>query len=180
MKVNYTGSQNGLTPALHRKLEARFGKLGKILDRREEKEAHVVIGAERHLFRAEVTVNYYDHPLVGIESSPDLFTALTSAIDKIEKQVLKLRAKFREKRRGGRAAGAAPPEPELAPAAPEDESGPRVFRANHSAARKPMTVEEALLEMEDDRDYFVYRDATTDRTAVLVRRRDGNFDLVEA
>ena len=43
-----------------------------------------------------------------------------------------------------------------------------------------MTLEEALLEMEKDRDYLVYRDAETDRLAVLVRRRDGHFDLVEA
>jgi hypothetical protein len=43
-----------------------------------------------------------------------------------------------------------------------------------------MTLEEALLEMDKNRDYLVYRDAETDRTCVVVRRRDGNFDLVEA
>jgi hypothetical protein len=42
-----------------------------------------------------------------------------------------------------------------------------------------MTLEEALLEI-DDRDYIVYRDAETDRLSMLVRRRDGNFDLIEA
>ena len=36
------------------------------------------------------------------------------------------------------------------------------------------------VEMERGRDYLVYRDAETDRLAVLVRRRDGHFDLVEA
>ena len=43
-----------------------------------------------------------------------------------------------------------------------------------------MTLEEAMLEMDKDRDYLVYRDAETDRANVLVRRRDGHFDLVEA
>ncbi len=42
-----------------------------------------------------------------------------------------------------------------------------------------MTLDEALLEMEKDRDYLVYQDADSDRLAVLVRRRDGHFDLVE-
>ncbi len=42
-----------------------------------------------------------------------------------------------------------------------------------------MTLEEALLEIGDTRDYMVYRDAVTDRIAVLIRRRDGHFDLVE-
>ena len=42
-----------------------------------------------------------------------------------------------------------------------------------------MTIDEALLEMENDRDYLVYRDADSDRLSVLMRRRDGHFDLVE-
>ena len=43
-----------------------------------------------------------------------------------------------------------------------------------------MTLEEAILAMDKTRDYLVYRDAQTDRVSVLVRRRDGHFDLVEA
>ena len=43
-----------------------------------------------------------------------------------------------------------------------------------------MTLDEAMLEMENSRDYLVYRDSETDRVSVLVRRRDGNFDLIEA
>jgi putative sigma-54 modulation protein len=43
-----------------------------------------------------------------------------------------------------------------------------------------MTVDEAILEMDSDRDYLVYHDADTDRLSVLFRRRDGNFDLIEA
>ena len=43
-----------------------------------------------------------------------------------------------------------------------------------------MTLEEALLQMEKGADYLVYRDAETSRVAVLLRRRDGNFDLIEA
>jgi putative sigma-54 modulation protein len=42
-----------------------------------------------------------------------------------------------------------------------------------------MTLDEAVMEMEKNRDYLVYRDAETDRVSVLVRRRDGHFDLVE-
>ena len=65
------------------------------------------------------------------------------------------------------------------PAETETDGARRVFRVNHHRTRKPMTLDEALLEMDKDRDYLVYRDAETDRFAVLVRRRDGNFDLVE-
>jgi hypothetical protein len=43
-----------------------------------------------------------------------------------------------------------------------------------------MTLEEAMLAMEDGRDYLVYRDADTDRLQILIRRSDGAVDLVEA
>ncbi len=56
----------------------------------------------------------------------------------------------------------------------------RVHRVKPHLRRKPMTLDEAMLEMDGRRDYLVYRDAETDRVKVLVRRRDGQFDLVEA
>ena len=72
---------------------------------------------------------------------------------------------------------------EAEPAAETDaeaEAGTPHYHVNHHQKRKPMTLEEALLEMDKKRDYLVYRDAETDRVSVLVRRRDGHFDLVEA
>jgi hypothetical protein len=40
-----------------------------------------------------------------------------------------------------------------------------------------MTLDEAMLVIDDD--YLVYRDANSNNLAVLLRRADGNFDLVE-
>ena len=55
-----------------------------------------------------------------------------------------------------------------------------IYHVENHKKRKPMTLEEAVLQMDDKRDYLVYRDAQTDRVVMLVRRRDGHFDLVEA
>ena len=55
----------------------------------------------------------------------------------------------------------------------------QVFRVDHHKKRKPMTLDEAILEMDARRNYLVYRDSETDRVSVLVRRRDGHFDLIE-
>ena len=55
-----------------------------------------------------------------------------------------------------------------------------MFRVNHGDGSKPMTLEEAMLEMEASQDYLVYRDAQTDRLTVLMRRADGHFDLIES
>ena len=179
MRITYTGRQVELAPAQLKKIEAQFAKVGKLLDGKEEREAHVVVSLERHLHQAEVTVHYHNHELVGIGSNADLFTAIHSAADRLEKQAIKVRAKWRDAKRTPRKEAAAEPAAPVEPA-PEQEGERRLFRVNHHQRRKPMTLDEALLEMEKDRDNLVYRDAETDRVCVLVRRRDGHFDLVEA
>jgi putative sigma-54 modulation protein len=181
MKITYTGRQVELAPAQLKKIEAQAAKVGKLLDGREQKEAHVILSLERHLHQAEVTVNYHNHQLVGVGSSVDLFTAINGAIEKLEKQVLKIRTKWRDTKRIPRKEQAAEKaEPSEPAAEPEREVERRIFRINHHERRKPMTLEEALMEMEKGADYLVYRDADTGQMAVLLRRRDGNFDLVQA
>jgi putative sigma-54 modulation protein len=182
MKITYTGRQVELKPAQLKKLEGVFSKIGKLLDGRKETEAHVILSLERHLHQAEATINYYGHQLVGVGSSNDLFTAIHSAAEKLEKQAVKARTKWRDTKRTPRSkAAAAEPEPEAAPEGEgEAEAGRRVYRVSPHQKRKPMTLDEAGMEMDGKRDYLVYRDAQTDRVSVLVRRRDGNFDLVEA
>jgi len=181
MKVTYTGRQVELAPAQLKKLEERFAKVGKLLDGKRECEAHVILSLERHLHQAEVTVNYFNHQLVGLGSNSDLFTAIHSAIEKLEKQAVKHRGKWRDTKRTPRKEAEADKQVRAAepPAETEPKRERRVFRVNHHEKRKPMTLEEALLEIDNNRDYLVYRDAETDRISVLVRRRDGNFDLVE-
>ena len=175
MKITYTGRQVELAPAQLKKLQAQFAKIGKLLDGRRECEAHVVLSLERHLHHAEATINYYNHQLVGLGSGSDLFNAIHDASEKLEKQILKARTKFRDNKRTPRQQAV---EMEREPAPPDAEPAPHVNKINHQK-RKPMTLDEAVLEMDKSRDYLVYRDAETDRVSVLVRRRDGNFDLVE-
>src|SRR5512142_2580373 len=117
-----TGRQVELAPGQLKKLEARFAKIGKLLDGKRECEAHVILSLERHLHHAEATVNYFNHQLVGLGSSTDLFTAIHSASEKLEKQALKARTKWRDTKRTPRkAASEAEAEAPEAPAEPETE-----------------------------------------------------------
>jgi putative sigma-54 modulation protein len=202
MKISYTGKSNEIPTRQRTKLEAKLQKLSKVLERRGEKEAHVVLTQQRFLHKVEITMNAWDHALVGIASNGDIAVAAHEAFDRLEKQILKLRTKWldtkrvRDKEADGEKASAA-----LQPAAPapsnskkaaqvikasKDSASARkaarkqVFRVNHSDGTKPMTLEEAMLEMEASQDYFVYRDAQTDRVTVLMRRSDGHFDLIES
>jgi putative sigma-54 modulation protein len=184
MKVTYTGMPHSLPPKIQQKLDGKFSKLAKLLDGRGEREAHVIVAQERHLHRAEVTVQFYNHQLVGIGSDSDLFTALSVALEKLDTQAVKQRGKWRETHRR-KDSGAKPPSEVDIPAAEARPSGgdaaqKRVFRVNGTGRRKPMTLDEALLEMDRNRDYLVYRDAQREGLSVLVRRRDGHFDLIES
>jgi putative sigma-54 modulation protein len=187
MKVSYRGVSNELPPKLQEKLDAKFAKLSKMLEQRGEKEAHVILTNERHLHKAEITVQFYDHALVGAGADADVFTAMSQALDKLEKQAVKTRTKWREKKRhtNGEPEGESSEEP-AGEAGPSGNSAEpqewRVFVVNHHERRKPMTLDEAIIELEGDpsRIYVVYRDAEKECVSVLVRRKDGNFDLIES
>jgi putative sigma-54 modulation protein len=203
MKISYTGKSDAIPARQRTKLEAKLQKLSKVLERRGEKEAHVVLTQERFLHKVEITMNAWDHALVGIATDGDIAVAAHEAFDRLEKQLLKLRARWRDTKRvrdkeadGEKASAtlqplARPPganKTKQAKAAlnPKNLAGAKksarkqVFRVNHSEGAKPMTLEEAMLEMEASEDYLVYRDAQTDRVTVLMRRPDGHFDLIES
>src|SRR3984885_10799791 len=96
MKISYTGKSEEI-PQRHRtKLEGKLQKLSKIVEHRGEKEAHVVLTQQRFLHKVEITMNAWDHALVGIATNGDVAVAAHEAFDRLEKQLLKLRAKWRD------------------------------------------------------------------------------------
>jgi hypothetical protein len=119
-------------------------------------------------------------------------TAICDAIEKLEKQIVKLRNRWRDTHRdvkGSRAkkesaTEASAPATE-APVAPKPNGAamalkPKVFRVIPDGDAKPMTLEEAVLEMRGNHDYMVYRDLDRKSLSVLLRRTDGHLDLIEA
>jgi putative sigma-54 modulation protein len=198
MRITFTGKQDQLTPSQERKLATAFARLSKLIERKGEKGAQVALSSERHRQMAEVRVNFYDQTLIGQGSGADQFAALMDAVEKVEKQALRSREKWRLSKREtparlARTTGESQPAPmtEEAPAKSPG-SAPRARKKSGRTPRpaqvvqarvnerKPMTVEEALMALEEERDYMVYRDAESDRVRVLIRRRDGTVDLVEA
>lgn len=192
MRLIVSGKTKDFTPVLEEKFASKLAKLSKFIERRGEREAHVSHQIERHLHKVQVTVNFYDHALVGEGADTDLETALSQAVEKLEKQIVNLRSRWRDTHRDakvvretkenggeailGEAEEAAPVKTRVNGRAGK----PKVFRVNYEEDRKPMTLEEAMLEMENEQDYVVFRDANRDCLSVLLRRADGNYDLIES
>jgi len=196
MKLIVSGKTQEFTPALQKKFDTKLSKLSKFIEQRGEREAHLTHQVERHLHKIELSVNFYDHSLVGEGADSDLGTALCQAVEKVEKQVVKLRNRWRDTHRDAKAVRSTKESWEAQapePAVPEPAKGhknkpamngqgkkPKIFRVNYGEDSKPMTIEEAILEMEDGTNYMVYRDSERDCLSVLLRRPDGNFDLIES
>lgn len=195
MQITYTGKTDTLTPLQREKLQERYGKLGQLADTRGgDKNVHVILTQERHLHHAEITLNLRDHGLVGKGSDTDLFAALVAAIDNALKQAVRLRQKRRDQRRESKTKFEGAPvavriaeeelygsrQPDSLPAEDDTAVPISVDLNTEHQGRKPMSVDEALLEMElEGREYLAFCEAATNKFSVLVHRPDGNFDLLQ-
>lgn len=198
MKVIVSGKTREFTPDIQQKFVLKLEKLSKLVERRGEREARVMHKVERHLHKVEVTMNLFDHQVAVLGSDADLDTALTDAAVKLEKQILKMRTKWRDTRRDAKGVRSSKEEWDAAPVAPVKEEAPakaakaklngrakpagkpKIYKVNYDEDAKPMTIEEAILEMEAGHSYTVFRNSQANCTSVLVRRADGNFDLIES
>ena len=190
MRVHYTGRNAYVSDLEKQKLQPKFDKVHKILGRRHGSEAHVVVKRQRHLYEAEVTLQALSHTLVVTAATADSFASLLACLDKLEKQAIKNKHRMIDGRRPERQRGEPSPGVVAAmqgasraidnAAGPAHDNGPRVVHSG-SVSPKPLTLEGAIMALdEEDRDQVTYRDAESGSLRVLLRRRDGNLELVEA
>lgn len=178
MIFEYTGRHVDVTPALRSHAEEHFNKIGYSLNGKATK-AHVIMEVERGRHRAEVILNWDGDVLTAATTNADMYQSLTQTIDKIEKQALKLKDKNIDKYHKA--------EKKHVPSFDADEdseivastSSPQII-TEQSKAIKPLTVEEAAMQLEEDGSAFlVFRDAENERVSVIHKRKDGNFGLIE-
>jgi putative sigma-54 modulation protein len=194
MKLTYSGKTKEFTPELEEKVGVKLSKLSKMIEQRGEREAHISHHLERHLHKVKIKIQIYDNALLGEGSDPDLEVSLCQAIEKLDTQIVELRKRWRDTHRDAKSVRSSKESWDQTqaevpqPAAPQKQVNgqtngatkkPKVFRVNYND-RKPMTLDEALMEAESESDYVVYRDASKNCLSVLVRRQDGNFDLIES
>jgi putative sigma-54 modulation protein len=184
MRYEFTGRHITVTPALKKHTREHLDKLDRILDS-APMQAHVIMDVEKHRQMAEIVLHWRDHTFKGIATTKDMYDSITQASVKIEKQLFKLKDRFAKGKRGQMPTSAAvqtiaprPPAPVKASAAPAPES-PRIMRTRRYTV-KPMTPEEAASQISASGEQFVvFRDAETNRTGVVYRRKDGHFGLIE-
>ena len=200
MNVEYTGRQFEITPITRKHVEGGLEKIQKILN--SNFEAHVVLSTEKRRHIAEITITVRNHaPIVGLSEATEMANAINSALDKIERQAVKYKTRWKSKKRQARRkleqAGDNRGELTIAVAVGGDlttavpvkvHSFPNtvkitethIVKSSDSVSYKPLTLEEAVKEAEfRDREVFVFRDPQG-RVKVLHRKKDGKMELIEA
>jgi len=177
MQIEYTGRQTEVSEKLRTLAERKLRKLAKTL--RGITHVHVILAADKHRQIAEVAMQSPHLTLTATEATNDMAVSLATVIDKLARQAQRHLGKRRERKRKEPARSGAKWSGAAALADGGRENRPRVIRTRRSSL-KPMTVEEAMLEVESSDDGFlVFKDASTERTNVLFKRKDGNLGLIE-
>ncbi|HEX6279190.1 MAG TPA: ribosome-associated translation inhibitor RaiA [Pyrinomonadaceae bacterium] len=175
MKFEYTGRHIEVTPALKAHVEEHFGRIKHLFNGRPAK-AHVIIEVERGRHRSEIVLSWRKDVLTATTTNSDMYLSLSQTIDKLEKQALKIKNKIidkNHKKDKSAITGAAANETRVEPARP------RIINARRYAV-KPMTEDEAAMMLTDAADSFlVFRNSSTERVAVIYKRKDGNYGLIQ-
>ena len=182
LHVVVQGKHIDVTPALRTYAETKVGKLTRYFD--HVQDAQVVLSVERHqdLGKAQVveaTLRGDGIVLRGEDASSDMYASIDLVVGKLKKQIEKYRSKFILKRRidASRRKASLISAAEAAQRASPQEL--RIVRTKRFAM-KPMTSEDAVLQMELlGHDFFVFRNASTMEVNVVYRRKDGQYGVIE-
>ncbi len=183
MLITVKGKNVEVTDALRRYAEKKIQKLGKYLG--NIKEAQVLQSVERGKHIIEVQLEGDGIRIRGEERSEDMYASIDQVVEKLERQVLRFKGRIYNRRKyegpKGKEAFQESVLEEVINTEPEvpEEDLPTIVRTKRFPI-KPMTAEEAALEMELlHHDFFVFLNSETDQFSVVYKRRDGNYGLIE-
>ena len=165
--------QETMNKRCHQRMDAYF--------RDEAPDATVItvrITEQKSTYKVEMTMPYLGHTLRTENQEREIsLPALDKGIDILERQMKKLRTRLgRDLRKKPAVAEDAPiDEPEAA----AEEAAEQVVRVKRYAA-KPMSVEDAILEMNLlGHSFYMFSNIETGNAATVYLRKDGGCGLIE-
>jgi len=176
LSFTFTGKNFTVSDALKERTIQKVGRLEKLLPydadvivkysiNRQSNRVEVTIPLRRRILRAEVTAN-------------DMYAALDSITDMLEKQMIKYKSRVRSRSR--RDAAFKEESESAGEVAENTEESPIVIDRTKHFPLKPMDAEEAAMEMEMlGHTFYVFRNGRTDLVNVVYKRNDGTYGLIE-
>jgi putative sigma-54 modulation protein len=194
MDVTVRGRNIEVSEQLRAAAEEKVARVGRLLQGMDQAEVHFSEEKNPRISEKEVcelVLAGHGHIVRAKAASSDAFTALDQAVGKLEHQLAKLKGKLLSRSHPRRH------ESVNSVKADEDDTGdtedtqdtgdphdpearlPRIVKTKHFAI-KPMTPEEAALQMDLlGHDFYFFTNADTERAALVYRRNDGDVGLID-
>jgi putative sigma-54 modulation protein len=178
MNITVRGRHMTVAPDIHEYAEEKIGKVALAIDS-PVLTVEIELWTERNPSIeknqvVEVTLFMKGPVIRSREASDDMHAAIDLVSAKLERRIKKYRGKIVDKHAAGPGIRAVEPEPE------EEEEPIREVVKVKKLTLKPMTTDEAILEMGLlGHDFFVFASVDTELINVLYKRRDGDLGLIE-
>jgi putative sigma-54 modulation protein len=176
MKVHITSRHDKLTAGLKTHIEDKISRVERYLG--QVKEAHVILNFEKKVHLCEVTLVSKNLKLSAKSSSRDMYQSIDSALQRLETQAQKQKDKRVGRHRPENSREASSVTHGVIHNPLEAEAVKVVRSKTHAV--KPMSVEEAALQLAASKDEFlVFSNAETEHTNVVYKRKDNHIGLIE-
>ncbi len=176
MKFQYSEKKVKLPANVHAYAEKKVMKLARYFE--EDAEALIVFSTEKNLNKVELTVHGAGTWFRANEATSDMFASIDASIGTIEGQIRKNKTRLARRLKQDAFVRSVQEETSFAPEADEGEYQIQKIKSFYF---KPMTREEAILQMNLlEHTFFAFRDEDNGGCfAVVYRRNDGGYGLID-
>ena len=175
MQITTTFRHMEQSDALKSYAEEKLERVKKYIDEPIVVQVFLTVEKIRHM--AEVTIAAKGITIKAAEESNDMYASLDAVSDKIERQL----RRFKERIKAHKPSEARERhvQKSIVEAKPIEEMREPVVIKTKRFTMKPMSVEEAVMQMELlHKDFLVYTESSTENINVVYRRKDGNYGLI--
>ena len=178
MKFVFTDKKVTLPNKVHAYAEKKVGKLDRYF--KADTEAAMVFSVEKGRNNVELTIRSGGTIIRVAESTSDMFATIDAAVSSVERRLRRNKTRLEKRLRQDAFTRSVDAEEVSSFAPVSDEEEYRIVRTKRFPI-KPMTVDEAVLQMElVGHTFFAFKDVDQDgRFAVVYKRNDGDYGLIE-
>ena len=175
MKFQFTEKKVSLPSNVHAYAEKKVMKLERFFG--DDAEALVAFSVEKDRNKAEITIHAANTFFRSSESTSDMFASIDAAVASMERQIRKNKTRLARRLRQDAFVRSA----EVTSFVPEEEESAFEIVRVKEIPMKPMTREEAILQMNLlEHNFFAFKDEENNGTfAVVYKRNDGGYGLIE-
>ena len=177
MRVSVIAKNTTATPALKDMVEKKLSKVKKYFN--PDVEAKATLSVQKNKQKVEVTIPFNGVILRAEEATDDMYKSIDLVVKKLERQIRKQRTKLSRKNNESLRFTQIDEVAFKDDIDEIDEENGKVVKVK-SFSIKPMSVEEAILQMElVGHNFFVFQEAEKNKINVIYKRKDGDYGLLE-